>query len=51
MHGTADQLVDVVGRYAEVGVTDLVLSGMSSDPAALPDQLERFAAEVLPRCR
>lgn len=51
MQGTAAELVDVVGAYAEVGVTDLVLSAMSSDPDAIPDLVERFAAEVLPHCR
>jgi probable F420-dependent oxidoreductase len=52
MHGTAEQLRDMVGRYREVGVTDLVLSSMS--PAALDggrsrlvDQLEQFAGEVM----
>ncbi len=52
MHGTAEQLRDAVGRYREIGVTDLVLSAMS--PAALEggrsrlvEQLEHFAAEVL----
>lgn len=51
MHGTVDQVVDAIGRYAELGVTDLVLSGMSSDPATLPDAIERFAAEVIPQVR
>ncbi len=47
MHGTSEQLIEMVGRYAEVGVTDLVLSGMSSGPAALVEMLERFATEVM----
>lgn len=51
MHGTAAQLLDVIDRYAELGVTDLVLSAMASDPAALPDLLERFAAEVMALAR
>jgi len=52
MHGTAEQLRDMIGRYREVGVTDMVLSAMS--PAALEggrarlgEQLERFATEVM----
>jgi hypothetical protein len=51
MHGTADQLLAVIDRYREIGVTDLVLSGMSSSPAAIPDLLERFASEVMARAR
>ncbi len=47
MHGTAAQLIEVIGRYDELGVTDLILSGMGSDPAALPDMIERFATEVM----
>ncbi|MCC6435102.1 MAG: TIGR03619 family F420-dependent LLM class oxidoreductase [Acidimicrobiales bacterium] len=47
LSGTAEQLIDMVGRYAEVGVTDLVLSGMAAEPAALPDLIERFAVEVM----
>lgn len=48
MHGTAEQIIDVIGQYAELGVTDLVLSGMMSDPATIPDTMERFAAQVMP---
>ena len=52
MHGTAEQLRDMVGRYREIGVTDLVLAAMSPDAVLggrgrLVDQLERFAAEVM----
>ncbi|MEA3214845.1 MAG: hypothetical protein QOJ19_1001 [Acidimicrobiia bacterium] len=52
MHGTAAQLLDTVGRYAEAGVTDVVLSAMSAEALAggtsrLVDQLERFAADVM----
>jgi probable F420-dependent oxidoreductase len=52
MHGTAEQLRDAVGRYAEVGVTDLVLSAMSPESLAggrarLVDQLERFTVDVM----
>lgn len=52
MHGTAEQLVDMVGRYGEVGVTDIVLSAMSPEAldggsSRLISQLERFAAEVM----
>jgi probable F420-dependent oxidoreductase len=56
MHGTADQLVDMVGRYADVGVTDVVLSAMSPEALAggrhrLVDQLERFSTEVMARAK
>jgi probable F420-dependent oxidoreductase len=51
MHGTADQLLMMIDRYRAVGVTDLVLSGMASDPAAIPDMLERFAVEVMAKAR
>ena len=51
MHGTADQLLTMIDRYRAVGVTDLVLSGMASDPAAIPDMLERFAVEVMAKAR
>ena len=49
MHGTAEQLLDMVGRYADVGVTDVVLSAMSPEALAggrsrLVDQLERFSS-------
>lgn len=54
MHGTAEQLLDMVGQYNEIGVTDIVLSAMS--PAALSggtshlvDQLERFVEQVMSR--
>lgn len=52
MHGTAEQLRDMVGRYREIGVTDLVLSAMSPEAlqggrGRLVEQLERFAAEVM----
>ena len=54
MHGTVEQLREAVGRYAEVGVTDLVLSAMSPEALAggrtrLVEQLERFGAEVMGR--
>lgn len=51
MHGTAEQLIDMVGRYHQVGVTDLVLSGMATDPHAIPEMMERFAADVIPHTR
>ncbi len=56
MHGTADQLLGMVERYREVGVTDMVLSTRSVDPqrggtAALVDELERFAATVMSQAR
>ncbi len=52
MHGTAALLVDMVGQYREVGVTDIVLSAMSPEaldggPSRLVEQLEHFAAEVM----
>ena len=52
MHGTAEQLLDSVGRYRRSGVTDLVLSAMSPEAlqggrSRLVEQLERFAAEVI----
>jgi probable F420-dependent oxidoreductase len=52
MHGTAEQLLETIGRYAEVGVTDLVLSSMSPEALSagksrLVDQLEGFATEVI----
>jgi probable F420-dependent oxidoreductase len=54
MHGTVEQLADMVGQYTEIGVTDLVLSAMSPEalaggPSKLIDQLERFSAEVMSR--
>ena len=44
----------MVGRYAEVGVTDLVLAAMSPEAlvggrSRLVDQLERFNTEVVAR--
>lgn len=56
MHGSAEQLIDTVGRYREVGVTDIVLSAMSPEAldggrARLVAQLERFAAEVMATTR
>ena len=52
MHGTAEQILDTIGRYAEIGVTDIVLSAMSPEALAggrsrLVEQLERFATEVI----
>lgn len=48
MHGTAEQIVDMLGRYGELGVTDMVLSAMYLDPASLTETLERFTADVMP---
>jgi alkanesulfonate monooxygenase SsuD/methylene tetrahydromethanopterin reductase-like flavin-dependent oxidoreductase (luciferase family) len=52
MHGTAEQILDTIGRYAEIGVTDIVLSAMSPEALAggrsrLVEQLEHFASEVM----
>ena len=50
MHGRAEQLLDTIGRYEEIGVTDLVLSARSADGTALlKEQLERFTDTVMAR--
>lgn len=53
--GTADQLIEDVRVYAGAGVDHLTLrfwtSTVDLSPTELEEQLERFATEVIPRCR
>lgn len=47
LHGTAPQLQDALGNYAEAGLDHLVMFNLAP-PEAMTDQLEQLAAEVLP---
>jgi hypothetical protein len=46
--GPASVVIDVLARYAAVGVTDLCIRFIGNDQVA---QLDRFSAEVLPAVR
>ncbi|MBI1989844.1 MAG: LLM class flavin-dependent oxidoreductase [Betaproteobacteria bacterium] len=47
--GSPSQVADDIRRYAEVGVSHLVVDVMTSDPDTVNDAMDRFANEVRPR--
>ncbi len=47
LHGTADQVLDLLSEYADAGLDELVMFNLAP-PEAMVDQLEQLAAEVLP---
>jgi hypothetical protein len=47
LHGTAPQLQEALGSYAEAGLDHLVMFNLAP-PEAMTDQLEEIAAEILP---
>ena len=52
MIGTPSELVDVVGRYAEAGVDELIVPDFTLGPAARArDTYDRFLTEVAPSFR
>ncbi|MFN0091332.1 MAG: TIGR03619 family F420-dependent LLM class oxidoreductase [Acidimicrobiales bacterium] len=51
MHGTVDQLVEMVERYRAAGAGELVLSLNTGDCGLIADTLERFAVGVIPAAR
>ncbi|MGD9764908.1 MAG: TIGR03619 family F420-dependent LLM class oxidoreductase [Candidatus Binatia bacterium] len=51
---TPAQMIDALRRYADAGVSDMLLAVPMADPTGLAqavETLERFAAEVLPHAR
>jgi alkanesulfonate monooxygenase SsuD/methylene tetrahydromethanopterin reductase-like flavin-dependent oxidoreductase (luciferase family) len=51
LRGDADQVVERLGRYAEIGVEELVVSVPSGELDHQRHQLETFAERVMPRFR
>ena len=49
MAGTAEQLIDTIAEYEEIGVSELVLSISTDDVARIRRIQERFAEQVIPR--
>ena len=45
--GSAEQCIESIRRYADIGITQFLLSVVSS-PAEMAGQYERLAQEVLP---
>ena len=50
LHGTADQLLERLGAYADAGLKHLIMFNLAP-PEAMVDQLEQVAAELLPAAR
>jgi len=48
--GTADDCIEAIQRYIDIGLTHIVISAKSL-PEQVPEQYEAFAKEVLPRLR
>lgn len=52
LRGSADQIVDLIGRYADVGVSHFTLDVAPVGPGGVDGQLEamrRFASDIRPR--
>jgi probable F420-dependent oxidoreductase len=48
--GTPEQCAEQIARFAEAGCTDMIVNAIV-DPKDEPEQIERLAADVLPRLR
>lgn len=49
LEGSTAQVVDAIGRYEQAGVAHLVVDLGTPDPASYVEQLEAFAADVVPQ--
>ena len=48
--GTPEQCAEQIARFAAAGCTDMILNPIG-DPKDEPEQIERLAADVVPRVR